>query len=628
MVLKEKVFVTHRLHFKIALFVILTIIIIIGLFSAYQIFSYRQMLTNMEIESSEELGRTLTSSLEIAMLNSDIESIQYSITEVAKNNNIESVFLLNMENVVKASSREEMIGQRMDKQDSGCKTCHGVDGNLLFSTVISMDNEELLRVVTPIKNKPSCYSCHGEAAKLNGILVMDHSLSAIKSEIVSNLKLVGSIAFISVLLMMFLFRWYIKRQVINRVVYLESLARRIVSNELDLDIELQGKDELSSLASSFNNMKDSLKLSIQKIDNHRNYLSHLFENLIDGILIIDDLSRVAFINKSLRDILEIDPDTLQTGDLVDFGEMPLNRFSAIGRFIAMASEREIQIKETVKMQISPESQKHIEIHIGNLLLPPWLKPETILVIRDVTARVTFENQVYQAEKLATIGRLAAGIAHEINNPMASILTCAEGLIKQETEADYGKREYLDIIKNSARRCKLITQKLLDYSAISKMNKETINLGEILEEAVSLLQFEATGKQVQLRIIKPENIPSISGSKDSLVQVFVNLILNGIQAVAPGGNVIIRVKIEKDTVNINFDDDGQGIKEENLSRVFDPFFTTKPVGVGTGLGLSVSQGIVKQHGGNIEIVQSKKGLTSILVSIPITSKKIGSENDNK
>ncbi len=626
MAFKEKIFVTRRLHFKIALFVILTIIIIFGLFSAYQIYSYRQTLTNMEIESSEELGRTLTSSLEIAMLNSDINSIQYSISEVSKNNNIVRVFLLNMESVVKASSQEEMIGLRLNKQDAGCENCHGSDGLHQFSTIFSLDNEELLRVVTPIKNKPSCFPCHGDTAELNGILVMDHSLRTIKSEIVSNLKLAGGIAFVSVLLMMLLFRWYIRRLIISRVVYLESLARRIVNNELDIDIELSGRDELSSLASSFNNMKDSLKLSMQRIDNHRNYLSHLFENLIDGILIIDDLDRVAFINKSLRDILEIDRDTLQTGDLVDFGGKPLDRFSVIGRLIALSRDRETPVKEIVKLRISPECQKHIEIHIGKLLLPPWLKPEIIIVVRDITARVTFENQVYQAEKLATIGRLAAGIAHEINNPMASILTCAEGLLKQKTEADNGNHEYLDIIKNSAQRCKLITQKLLDYSAVSRMNKEIINLGEVLEEAVSLLQFEATGKRVQLSIIKPAKIPAISGSKDSLVQVFVNLILNGIQAVAPGGNVIIKVKIEKDSVNINFDDDGQGIKEENLSQVFDPFFTTKPVGVGTGLGLSVSQGIVKQHGGKIEIAQSKKGLTSILVSLPIAEKETGSKND--
>jgi signal transduction histidine kinase/HAMP domain-containing protein len=614
--IRDKVPIKNRLHFKIALFVILTIIIIFGLFASYQLFSYRQKLTDMEIESSEELGRTLTSSLEIAMLNSDINSIQYSINQVSRNDNIIRVLLLNSESEVKASSQKELIGRQLSLQDEGCRNCHSADGPLRISTEISLDDEEMLRVVTPIVNKPLCFSCHGDKAKINGILVIDHSLGTIKSEIVSNLKLAGGMALVSVLLMMLLFRWYIRRQVINRIVYLESLARRVVGNELDLDIELKGKDELTSLACSFNDMKKTLKLSMQKIDNHRNYLTHLLENLIDGILIIDDQNRAVFINKSLRDILEIDGDILRTGDKVDFQNKPLNHLIPVGRLIGLSREQGAPVKEVIRLQVSPTRQKHIEIHTGKILLPPWLKPEIIVVIRDITARVMFEGQIYQAEKLSTIGRLAAGIAHEINNPMASILTCAEGLLKQESMADNEKLEYLNIIKNSARRCKVITQKLLDFSAASTMKKEVIRLGEILKEAISLLQFEATSKKVRINIAETGVLPEIVGCKDSLVQVFVNLILNAIQAVDSGGDVSVKMDVEPDMARVMVEDNGPGISDENLTRVFDPFFTTKPVGLGTGLGLSVSQGIVKNHGGEIKILQNRNGLTSISVSLPL------------
>jgi signal transduction histidine kinase len=228
----------------------------------------------------------------------------------------------------------------------------------------------------------------------------------------------------------------------------------------------------------------------------------------------------------------------------------------------------------------------------------------------------FEGQIYQAEKLSTIGRLAAGIAHEINNPMASILTCAEGLLKQESMADNEKLEYLNIIKNSARRCKVITQKLLDFSAASTMKKEVIRLGEILKEAISLLQFEATSKKVRINIAETGVLPEIVGCKDSLVQVFVNLILNAIQAVDSGGDVSVKMDVEPDMARVMVEDNGPGISDENLTRVFDPFFTTKPVGLGTGLGLSVSQGIVKNHGGEIKILQNRNGLTSISVSLPL------------
>jgi PAS domain S-box-containing protein len=611
-----KVKITQRLHFKIALFVIATIIIIFGLFSLYQIYSYRQKLTSMEVEASEELGRTLTSSLEIAMLNSDIQSIQYSFNEVSRGDNIVRVFLLNMNGVVKASSQQEMIGQRLNREDEGCRNCHLMDKIMPASLDISLKEDEVLRVVTPIKNKPACHSCHGSEARLNGLLILDRSLQPVKSEIISNLKLAGGIALASVLVMMFLFRWYIKRQVLNRIVYLETLARKVVADQLDIEIELAGQDELASLARSFDNMKNGLRQSLRKIENHRNYLANLLENLIDGILIIDEAGRAAFVNRSFNDILELKEDSLKAGDPVDFEKEPLEGLSPIGHLIATAEKQDTTIKETLKLRTSGVNHKHLEIHIAGLMLPPRLKPEIIVAVRDITARVMIENQVYQAEKLSTIGRLAAGIAHEINNPMASILTCAEGLLKSDAGIHNGGREYLNIIRESARRCKIITQKLLDYSALSSMKKEDVDLDEVLREAVSLLQFEANNRKIKINITRPEVMPVIAGSKDSLIQVFVNLLLNGIQSVGSDGIVNIKVEIDGGFINITVEDNGPGISEENLTRVFDPFFTTKPVGIGTGLGLSVSQGIIKQHGGKIEIIRSAKGLTSFMVSLPL------------
>ena len=238
-----------------------------------------------------------------------------------------------------------------------------------------------------------------------------------------------------------------------------------------------------------------------------------------------------------------------------------------------------------------------------------------------------ENQVYQAEKLSTIGRLAAGLAHEINNPMASILTCAEGLLKSSDGDNNDHRGYLNIIRDSAKRCKVITQKLLDYSALSKSKKDDVDLVEVLEEAVSLLQIEADNKNVKIESARPANAPIVAGSRDSLIQVFVNLILNGIQAVGTNGDINIDMQFENGFVNVIVEDNGSGIDDDDMTRVFDPFFTTKPVGIGTGLGLSVSQGIIKQHGGKIEIVRRMEGLTSFMVTLPLKHRSEKTVNDN-
>jgi signal transduction histidine kinase len=424
------------------------------------------------------------------------------------------------------------------------------------------------------------------------------------------------IAAVSVLVMMLLFRWYIKKLIINRVAYLESLARRVVGNELDLDIHLPGRDELSSLASSFDNMKKSLRLSIAEIEGHKDYLDNLLDNLIEGILIIDNQDRVIFVNRSFSQILEVDAPGPRTGDSVEETLFRNPTLSQIKELIVSTRERGSSAQDVMTLPFSGVREKNLEVHTGYLTLPPGQEPEIIIVIRDVTAIITFEKQVYQSDKLATVGRLAAGVAHEINNPMATILTCSEGLLKRWPEDDGTVEEYLEIIRTSARRCKLITQKLLEYSAGSELHKETIDLVAVVEEAVSLLQFEASKKSVTVSMKRDHDHPAIVGSRDSLTQVFVNLILNSIQAVDTDGRIEVEMSASNGRLAVTVTDNGTGISADNRGRVFEPFFTTKPVGIGTGLGMSVSQGIVKQHQGQIEIVASRPGHTAIKVTLPL------------
>lgn len=605
----------HRLHFKVALFVISSIVVIFGLFAVYQLFSYRQKLTAMKVESSELLCQTLTSCLEIAMLNSDLEAIQYSFEKASQNEDIGTVFLLNKGGEVRASSQPGMIGSVLTRQDPGCRECHSASGQSPLSETIKKQGEPFLRIVTPIENKVQCHSCHGDTARWNGVLVLDQSLDPVHAEFMANVKLAGIVATAAVLIMMFLFRWYIKRQIISRLEYLESLARRVTDNELPFDIELPGNDELSSLANSLNNMKNSLHLSLRAAEDHRSYLSHLLDNLIDGILIVTGQKKVAFINSSFVHVLGIDKNAVRSGDTLHFDRSPLNEFPHLLTIIEEAQASDVPIKQTLKFESSGVTPKYLEIHAGVLSLPPRRESETIVVVRDITSRVIIENQVYQSEKLATVGRLAAGIAHEINNPMASIMTCAEGLLKREP-GNRNAREYLDIIKSSAQRCKMITQKLLDYSAAPTSSTNPVRLADVLQESVSLLRFEAQRQSVRIAVHPAAPHATVAGSKDSLVQVFVNLLLNGIQATKTGGEITVTMSESNGHVDVLVNDNGVGIDATHREKVFEPFFTTKPIGTGTGLGLSVSQAIVAKHGGTIALLESRKGFTSIRVSLPL------------
>lgn len=603
----------HRLHFKIATFVIVTIIVIFGFYSIYQFLVYQKKLAELQKESSLVLGRSLVSSLEIAMLNSDIKEIQHSIENVATHKDIVRIFLLNNKNEVKASSERENVGSIRSKIEEGCYNCHDSPGEIPMLTSLRLAEEDILRVVVPILNKPSCYGCHDKSIKYNGLLILDNSLVPIKEAFYASINRIVIITCVSIIIMMLLFRWYIKKQFINRVAYIESLARRIVNNELDLDIKLSGKDELSSLAKSFNNMKTTLKLSIDRIENHRHYLTNMLNSLTDGILIVNDKDYIVFVNESLSKILKLNISLIKTGEEIDKYFNDNNQLMIIIKLIQQVQKKQKSVEKVIKVEFNSKDKTYLDVHVSSLYLPPLRKPEVIVVVRDITAKINIEKQIYQSDKLATVGRLATGIAHEINNPMASIMTCTEGLLKGDKTGN-DTREYLNIIKDSAQRCKIITQKLLDYSAVSNLSKENVHIEDSIYKAMSLLQFEASKKKINLTFKKENEIPPIMGSMDSLVQVFVNLILNSIQAVDVGGHVDVILESNKKSVDIFINDDGIGISKDILEDVFEPFFTTKPVGMGTGMGLSVSQGIIKQHNGSITIVKNQKGFVSIKVSL--------------
>jgi two-component system NtrC family sensor kinase len=225
-----------------------------------------------------------------------------------------------------------------------------------------------------------------------------------------------------------------------------------------------------------------------------------------------------------------------------------------------------------------------------------------------------QDQLIQSEKLATIGELAAGVAHEINNPIGVILGFAQVMLKRIQENDPMHRP-LSIIKREGVRCKDIVQDLLDFARQNKPTPRRLNVNEVIEAAAKLMAHQANSDMVTVIPSYAPDLPDVVADENQLQQVFFNIILNAYQAMPEGGELRITSCVQDGEVQAIFGDSGMGIPPENIRHVFDPFFTTKEVGEGTGLGLSVSYGIVKQHGGTIE-VQSENGTgATFVVKLP-------------
>jgi two-component system NtrC family sensor kinase len=231
----------------------------------------------------------------------------------------------------------------------------------------------------------------------------------------------------------------------------------------------------------------------------------------------------------------------------------------------------------------------------------------ITVGEDITTRVEANRAVARTEKLAAVGRLAAGVVHEINNPLATIAACAEALETRVVEGAFGQsaevedlREYLSLIRSEAFRCKTITNGLLDFSRNRAGQYTPVELGEVLEAAARLLRHQKRSRNVEIMVEAQADVAPVSGDAGQLQQAVIILAENAIDAMPQGGTLLLRAQTEGAGVRVEVCDTGVGIPQENLARIFDPFFTTKEVGQGTGLGLAVCYGIVTEHGGRVTV----------------------------
>ncbi|MFO7749492.1 MAG: ATP-binding protein [Desulfobacteraceae bacterium] len=246
------------------------------------------------------------------------------------------------------------------------------------------------------------------------------------------------------------------------------------------------------------------------------------------------------------------------------------------------------------------------------------------VSRDITKDIKLEKAMMQQEKLVSIGRLSAGVAHEINNPLTTILTSSM-LAQEECEKNSDLYQELETISQEALRCRKIVKSLLDFARKGNPVKKPGNINDAVQASAVLTKKQAEFNDVNLETDFEENLPFISFDKDQLQQTIINLILNAVEATPGGGKVtlVTRHLVDEEKIEIQVSDTGSGISAKELEKIFDPFFTTKEEG--TGLGLAITHGIVEQHGGAITVDSTPGRGTSFFIRFPVTS---GGQHDRE
>jgi PAS domain S-box-containing protein len=241
----------------------------------------------------------------------------------------------------------------------------------------------------------------------------------------------------------------------------------------------------------------------------------------------------------------------------------------------------------------------------------------ILSVRDITIERKLEQQIVESERLAAMGAMIGGVAHELNNPLTSILGVSELL--QDTETNETARKQLGMLQQQARRAAEIVQNLTYFSRPPAPGKSRINLVEVVERTLNLHAYSLRKNNITVDFLKETGIPYALGDPHQLMQVFLNLIVNAEQAIRETrdrGTLRIRLGKGDKAVWVSFHDDGHGIPKENLPSIFDPFYTTKRPGRGTGLGLSICKSVMKEHNGTVEAANASDGGAVFTVTLPV------------
>jgi PAS domain S-box-containing protein len=346
----------------------------------------------------------------------------------------------------------------------------------------------------------------------------------------------------------------------------------------------------------------------------------LLESFPDLILVVDLDERYTFVSSRVQDLLGYKPENLLGKKI---SEMEDHSPELASLYRSVASSEQAFASTEYGARHHDGSWRTMRASASQLFDAEAKLMGVIISVRDITLERKLEQQVVQSERLAAMGAMIGGVAHELNNPLTAILGVSELL--QDKETNEATRKQLVMLQQQARRAAEIVKDLTYFSRPPAPGKSGINLTEVVERTLTLYAYSLRKNSITVDFLREAGLPYAQGDPQQLMQVFLNLIVNAEQAIREAresGTLRIRLGKSANSVWASFQDDGTGIPAENLPHIFDPFYTTKRPGRGTGLGLSICKSVMKEHNGNVEAANAAGGGAVFTVTLPTATGSSG------
>jgi PAS domain S-box-containing protein len=355
----------------------------------------------------------------------------------------------------------------------------------------------------------------------------------------------------------------------------------------------------------------------KRLYQQQEFARRLVDSFPDLIFVVDNERRYTFVSPKVLEVLGY--ETQETIGTI-FGERTHleDRSAVLAVFDDLLQGKRNFSSIELRVRHKEGQWRRLRCHFSPLFNESGSIEGVVISGRDITEMKRLEEQLIQAEKLAAMGQMLAGVAHELNNPLTAILGASE-LVRDRAGIDENTRRQLDMTHRQARRAARIVQNLLEFSRPASPQKKALDLNAVVDRTLQLHEHSLRRNSVEVDFQPTPGLPPTVGDANQLIQVFLNLVGNAehaIRDIRPSGHIQIRLGSKSGRIFATVQDDGAGIKPDVLPKIFDPFFTTKRPGGGTGLGLSICMSIVREHGGDMEVESLPSGGAAFTVYLPV------------